>query len=83
MSVTKMFGDIDFISFFLFVNVCTVVGKVTANVRVLAEKGNLKNVSTILAQMYNRITNVQLLTSAPFLPIPVSHSLFLIFLKSS
>ena len=42
----------------------------TANVLGIGEEGAFENRQPILAQMYNRITNAQLLPSAPFLPIP-------------
>ena len=43
---------------------------ITHNVLGIGEEGASENRQPILAQMYNRITNAQLLPSAPFLPIP-------------
>ena len=42
----------------------------SSNGQGLAKWGNLENVSSNLAQKFNRITNVQLLPSAPILPNP-------------
>ena len=46
------------------------VVKMAGNVLGIGEEGAFENRQPILAQMYNRITNAQLLPSAPFLPIP-------------
>ena len=51
-------------------------------VRVLSNKGHLKNVSLDFAPKSNRIANVEAYTSAPFLPIPcyaVGFHFFFIF----